>query len=341
MKAGAPRSVIVGAGVMGRWHAAAVSRVGGRVSAVVDPDAARAQRIARRHAGCQVFAGLDEAAAAGDVVHVCTPTGSHADLVTRAIAAGCHVLVEKPLAGSAAETARLFDLAVERSVVLCPVHQFVFQHGIQRALARLPAMGPLRDVQLTFCSAGAQGRSDAVHDAIAFEILPHPFSLLARMFPAGFPAFRWSVVRPYSGELRVWTFVEGVSISIRISMRGRPASSSVVVIGERGTIVADLFHGFSVRQSGAVSPVRKILQPFRHGLSLTGTAAVNLMGRAAKREYAYPGLAELIRRLYAAADGSTAAPISREEAVAVAAASDTIGDAIGRPLPVSTGQSRG
>ena len=327
---GLPRSAIVGAGVMGRWHADTVSRLGACVSGVIDPDASRAEDIARRYAGCRVFDDIDAAIDAVDVFHICTPTVSHVDLATRAIAAGRHVLVEKPLAETAAETVRLFDLALTRRVLLCPVHQFVFQRGVQRALALVPEIGPLRDVQMTFCSAGAQGEPDAVQDAIALEILPHPLSVLVRLLPTDLSGIEWSVIRPDAGELRLWTVVGHVPVSIRVSMHARPTTSNVIVSGERGTVLADLFHGFSVRQPGRVSRRRKIVQPFQYALTLFGTATVNLARRAARREPAYPGLRELIRRMYAATAGTQPAPISRAEAVAVAVASDSIAAALQR-----------
>jgi predicted dehydrogenase len=330
MKSIPARSAIVGAGVMGRWHADAISRLGARVSAVIDPDADRAGDIARRYAGCRVFKDIDAATGVADVFHICTPTGSHVDLTVRAIAAGRHVLVEKPLAATAAETEQLFDLALARGVLLCPVYQFLFQPGVQRALTLISDIEPVRDVQMTFWSAGARTGPAAVQDAIAFEILPHPFYLLARLLPLDLAQTEWSVVRTGAGELRVYTSAGTASVSIRVSMHGRPTTANAVVTGERGTLVMDLFHGFSIRQPGAVSRTRKIVQPFQYALTLFGTATVNLARRAARREPAYPGLRELIRRMYAATAGTQPAPISRAEAVAVAVASDSIAAALQR-----------
>jgi hypothetical protein len=216
------------------------------------------------------------------------------------------------------------------------VHQFLFQRGVQRAIAQLPQIGPLRDIQLTFCSAGARGKTEEAQDAIAFEILPHPLSLLARMLPGDFSSTQWSVSRPDAGELRAQTLFDGVSVSLCVSMHGRPTTANAVVIGENGTILMDFFHGFSIRQPGTVSRARKIVHPFQYALTLFGTAGVNLVRRAARSEPAYPGLRELIRRMYAATTGTSPAPISRGEAMAVALASDGIRVALqrARPAPI-------
>jgi predicted dehydrogenase len=320
----------VGAGIMGRWHADAVARLGARVATVIDPDRDRADLVARRYRGCRAFADMGDALGLADVFHICTPTGSHAHLAERALTAGRHVIVEKPLADTAADTARLFDLAAARNVRLCPVYQFLFQRGVQRALALMPAIAPVRDVQMTFWSAGAQGRSPRVQDATAFEILPHPFYLLPHILAIPVMATDWTVIRPGAGELRLNALAGGVvPVSIRVSMHARPTTANAVVAGERGTLAIDFFHGFSIRKPGTGSRTRKIVQPFHDAAIELGTAAANLARRTAQQELAYPGLRELIRRTYAAIAGSEPPPIGRADAMTVALASDAVADRLG------------
>jgi len=55
-----------------------------------------------------------------------------------------------------------------------------------------------------------------------------------------------------------------------------------------------------------------------------GAAAINLAARSARHEPAYPGLRELVRRLYTAIRGQTAGPISPAETLAVAEARDRL-----------------
>ena len=97
---------IVGAGVIGHNHAAAVLRHPRlRLIAVVDPDAATCRALAERVARDPAvpppaqFDSLTAALATGgvDLIAVCTPTGLHADLAEEALAADRHVLVEKPV----------------------------------------------------------------------------------------------------------------------------------------------------------------------------------------------------------------------------------------------------
>jgi predicted dehydrogenase len=129
---------VVGAGIIGHNHAAAVLRHPRlRLAAVVDPDVAARRKLAERVAGDwtgerpEEFGTLTAALAAGgiDFVAVCTPTGLHADAAEEALAAGRHVLVEKPVDVSLPRARRLAGLAADaarRGVLSTVVSQHRF-----------------------------------------------------------------------------------------------------------------------------------------------------------------------------------------------------------------------
>ena len=322
----APRAIIVGAGLMGRWHADAARRAGATLVAIVDPEGERAQRLAARYRGAVAHERLEPALAGGgiDTVHVCTPLETHESVIRAAVVAGCHVLAEKPLAPTAAVTEELLGLAQDRGVLLCPVHQFLFQPGVLRAQATLAAIGPLRHLDAVACSAGADRAGDAERDRIAVEILPHPLSLIARFLPGDLKVLPWTARRVAPGELRALGGADGVSASILISMRGRPTANTLTLIGEHGTARLDLFHGFCVIEPGRVSRARKILHPFDLATRTLIGAAGNLLRRAFRAEQAYPGLRELVVGFCAAALQRKNPPISAQETLAVAIAKDQL-----------------
>jgi predicted dehydrogenase len=316
--------VVVGAGLMGRWHADAAVRAGGRVAAVVDRDLARAQSLAARFSAAIATNQLSAALAGRkiDVVHLCTPLATHESLASEAMEAGCHVLVEKPLAPTLDATRRLFELAAARRVLLCPVHQFMFQPGMLRIFRLLPRLGAVRHVDLIICSAGADGQSDAVRDQVAFDILPHPLSLVARLLGTQFADIEWQVGRAAAGELRLSGVASGVTAGMVVSMSGRPTLNVLRVVAERASVSSDLFHGFATVERGTVSRVRKVLRPLSTSTVNIAAAVGNLGSRLLEGEYAYPGLRELVRRLYLAVAENGASPISAADALAVAAARD-------------------
>lgn len=86
--------------------------------------------------------GYDQLGHAGgderfDAVHVCTPVGLHLEHAERALAAGKHVLCEKPLAATSAEARRLAALARERGRVLMPAYRAAYSNALDAAFARV------------------------------------------------------------------------------------------------------------------------------------------------------------------------------------------------------------
>jgi predicted dehydrogenase len=314
-----PRVAIIGAGLMGRWHADAARHVGGTISAVADSNPARAAELVRKYPKARVARDLEEVIASGlaDVVHICTPAETHANLVQQAIDAGLHSLVEKPLAESAETTSKLIQLAESRKVLLCPVHQFLFQPGVLRLQAAIEKFGPLLHVDTVICSAGAEHGAQYA-DTVVADILPGPLSLLARFVSVPMRNADWHVEHPVKGELRASATIENVSVSMLISMQGRPTTNALRVIGRQGTGHADLFHGFAVLERGGTSRARKLTHPFFQGGATLYSATANLYTRAIRREAAYPGLRELIRRFYEAVSLGGPPPISAAEILEVA-----------------------
>jgi predicted dehydrogenase len=113
------RAAVIGAGFVGPFHVDAIRRAGyAEVVALVGSNPERTQARARALGvpsattdPQEVFADADI-----DVVHVCTPNDSHVDLAERALRAGKHVVVEKPLALNLADARGLQALATERGL---------------------------------------------------------------------------------------------------------------------------------------------------------------------------------------------------------------------------------
>lgn len=135
--------MIVGAG-RGRSHLRSVRALGERfaLAGVVDLDGERLSRLCadERVAPELAYATLDDALAAGscDAVVVATWARTHEPLVAQALAAGAHVLVEKPFTLTAASASRLLALAEERGRKIVVTQQWRYLPG-QRTMRRLLA----------------------------------------------------------------------------------------------------------------------------------------------------------------------------------------------------------
>lgn len=134
-----PRVAVVGAGFMGRVHAEAARRAGASVVAAVAGTPDGADRAARAVGAERGYPHLDVllAEAGADVVHVCTPNARHAQAVRAALAAGAHVVCEKPLAVGVAEAAGLADAAEAAGRVATVPFVYRFHPMVREMRARL------------------------------------------------------------------------------------------------------------------------------------------------------------------------------------------------------------
>ncbi len=106
---------IVGFGVGGmKFHAPyAQAAAGVRLTGIVTRDPARARLAAEQYPGVQVFASLADMARSGtvDAVTLTTPPQTRRALVLEALAAGLHVIADKPFAPDAAAARELVEAA--------------------------------------------------------------------------------------------------------------------------------------------------------------------------------------------------------------------------------------
>lgn len=105
-----------------------------RVVAVCDQRAERLEEIAKRFPGVHLTTTVDAALQHDgvDAAVVCTNASTHYDITSRALRAGKHVLVEKPLTTVSADAGKLITQAKSTSAVLMVGHTFVYNAGIRK-----------------------------------------------------------------------------------------------------------------------------------------------------------------------------------------------------------------
>ena len=130
---------IVGGGLMAQVHSRAARAAGAEVLAVATRTAAGRIRAQGATGAELAYRSAEELLADDriDVVHICTPNGSHAELVRAALAAGKHVVCEKPLATSAAEAEQLVQLAAGTGLVAAVPFVYRFHTVIREVRARV------------------------------------------------------------------------------------------------------------------------------------------------------------------------------------------------------------
>jgi predicted dehydrogenase len=142
-------AAVVGTGFIGVVHAEALRRLGVRIVGVVGSNSERAA-ASGIYPLPPVYESLEQALAdpAVDVVHLATPNWLHHPQVAACLAAGKHVVCEKPLAMTAAQSAELLDLAERAGVVHCTNFNLRFYPQVQEARHRTLAgeVGEIWDV---------------------------------------------------------------------------------------------------------------------------------------------------------------------------------------------------
>ncbi|HEY9677482.1 MAG TPA: Gfo/Idh/MocA family oxidoreductase [Drouetiella sp.] len=310
-----PRIIIVGAGLMGRWHAFSAIRSGATIEAVVDPQLDRAKTLQREFGAKHAFKTLSECLeqSQSNIAHICTPAEHHFQSIDACLDKNLHVLAEKPLLSTFDETKRALAKANERGLKIAPVHQMPFQKGASQIVESRADLGNLVRLSHTAFTSGADGKSKADRLEVLLEILPHPVSIFYRYFGDKLTVDTFEIRRFVDGELEIDGVVDDTLLRISISLRGRPTRNEVTVIGDKTSAHVDLFHGFATIESGEVSKRSKILKPFKFGSTLVVTAGKNLIQRSATNEVAYPGLRQLIRQFYRSALSGKTDPITQHE----------------------------
>jgi len=107
---------------------------GYRLASVCDRRPERLRLAARRHPGASLTADAEAILGSADIdaVAIATPVSTHFGLALRALRAGKHVLLEKPLALNSEEGQRLVNEADRQQRVLMVDHTFVFSGAVRR-----------------------------------------------------------------------------------------------------------------------------------------------------------------------------------------------------------------
>ena len=321
------RVAIIGAGLMGRWHAHAANRLGAQVKAIVDSDPAASHSLAKQYPGAVSYTSVTQLLKNTDIdaLHVCTPPATHQAFVSEAIDSRVHVLVEKPVTPAAAETKGLLQQANERGIVLCPVHQFAFQRGVDDAIEALASLGDVMRVSFRTHSAGAEGKTPEVADEVVADILPHPLSVLQKLFPGCLvSASEWQSLRICAGELQLSARIGTFGLNVDISMHARPTRCEMDIACERGRVYLNFFHGYSIIERGRVSRFQKMIQPVKYTASECVISTLNLASRLFRGEPAYPGLRSLVEAFYLAIQKGGEVPVTPADILSLAELRDRL-----------------
>jgi predicted dehydrogenase len=150
-----------------------------------DLDVDRARQVLGRYSTVQATGDLAEVLE-DDGVHavaIATPAATHRQVAQAALAAGKHVLVEKPLAATHAEGRLLVEEAARRGLVLMCDHTYCYTPAVLRIreLLHTGELGELQFVDSVRINLGLVQRDIDV----MWDLAPHDLSILDFVLPTG------------------------------------------------------------------------------------------------------------------------------------------------------------
>jgi len=245
---------VIGCGNISSFHIEAIRRLpNARLAAVASRDARKARSVAERE-GCAACGDYRELLARDDVEIVCltTPSGTHAEIGMDVLAAGKHLLVEKPMAMRSRDAERMMELAERKGVTLSVVSQRRFEEAHQIAkravdegrlgkLLLVEAHVPLYRSQEYYDSADWRGTPDQDGGALMNQGI-HSIDLLLwfggrAVSVCGKVATLTHDMEAEDLGLAIVSFANGAYGTIMASTSIRPGfSPTLSIYGERGTI---------------------------------------------------------------------------------------------------------
>jgi len=343
---------IVGCGKIADSHVAEIRKLScARLVAICDLEPIIAEQLAVRYAVPKWYTDFDRMLSEQrlDVIHIATPPHSHLSLTQKAVSAGCHVFLEKPLALNAIDGRRLIECVQEAGRKMTINYWPNFETpalALKEFIARGDLGEPVHvesyqgyDLSGRFGQALLSDENHWVHrlpGKLFHNIIDHALSKTAPFVSDEAPevvarAFRR---RPSShdntdqllDELRVMILGSSVSAYITFCSHARPAGQFLRVYGTKNTAQVDfMLRTMLVDQFQTVpTSLGRLLPPFKSSWKSLGQATRNVREFAASRYHFFAGMNRLLSLFYESVLHDTPVPIPYPEILRVSTIMDEI-----------------
>ena len=222
------------------------------VSVVCDADAEALRAIGRRYPTVEQEPDLE--AVLGDpaieAIAIATPVNTHYAIARRALEAGKHVFVEKPLDGSVGAAEELLELGAERELVVMPGHTFLYSPPVIMIADRIRAgaIGQPYFISMSRMNLGLH-QNDV---SVVWDLGPHDFSILRFWLgesPATVSAIGRSCIIPDRADVAFvnMEFPSGTIAHVELSWLAPSKLRRTTIVGSQKMIVYDDTSGEPVR----------------------------------------------------------------------------------------------
>lgn len=276
-----------------------------------------------------------------DIVHILTPPQTHSELARKTLEAGAHVVCEKPMTGSAAETEALLACAREHGKFLVESRNLLFNDvtiGIDRLIEE-GSLGLVREVDvllsldltagpfgdLNLGGPGVQLPGGAVHD-----FLPHLAYLFLHFGGVETVDHVTGFLENRSGNPRVGydhldALIEAGNVRgrVRIASDLSPPSFRLLVRGTERSVESDFYNPFLRIEGGANVGKRAPFEQIGSGLKLARAGVRNFFDKV-RQHGTYHGMPRMLDSIYGAIQAGNNPPISETDILGTARLVDRI-----------------
>lgn len=266
---------VLGAGGMGREHADAWRGLGVPVTIYSRSESARRELAGQT--GAVAAESLEALLSDVDIVDICTPTDTHAELARAAAAAGRHVICEKPLARTAAEAVDVIDTCARAGVQLHVGHvaRYFPEYAATKAALDAGEIGKPAVLRLSRSVNWPLQGGSWFHDAqrsggMLVDLLIHDYDFARWIAGEVQRVFARTVTRDGGGYARSYAILTHTGGAIthvqgELSLPGNAFRSTLEVAGDAGLVHYDSADDRSFRST---TPLRDLpLQPFADQLA--------------------------------------------------------------------------
>ncbi|MHA6723779.1 Gfo/Idh/MocA family protein [Sphingomonas sp. RS2018] len=338
------RTAVVGCGAIAYEHLPFTQESPlAHLVAVCDTSAALATAAGERFGAESIH--TDSAAmfdsARPDIVHVLTPPQTHDVIVRQALAAGVHVICEKPMTGTESETTALLDAASAAGRVLIESRNLLFNDSVL-TLQRMIADGALGrvvecDVMLSldflggpFGDRNLSGPGVDLPGGAVHDFLPHLvylFQVLGSDADAvdvrGFLQNRSANPRAGYDFLDALVDTGAVRGRLRVATDAYPEAFRVIVRGTGAAVETDLYNPYirfdAPPNVGKKSPFGQV----KNGRRMIGAGFANLRNKIMQHGTMH-GLPRMLEAAYRSVIDGTPQPFARADMIATARLCDRI-----------------
>jgi predicted dehydrogenase len=244
-----PRTAPIGTAIVGYgyWGPNLARNVAERpelaLQGLCDRDPVQLAAFCNRHPQARAVEELDAVLCDRTVeaVIVATPPKSHHAIVKRALEAGKHVLVEKPLATRLSDAQELAELAESSGLVLMPGHTFIYSPAVN-AVRELIHSGVIGDIHFVTSSRMNLGKYQS--DGVVCDLAPHDLSILlywlnqplVEVAASGSSVFQEGISETAFLTL---TFAGGSTANVQLSWLAPRKVRQMIVVGSKRMVQYD------------------------------------------------------------------------------------------------------